>query len=164
MFTKVWGRQARPAGRSRKPYRPALEPLELRLAPATFTVLNTADTGAGSLRQAILDANASANTDSTGDLIPDPDVINFNIPGAGVHPISPTTAFDPIKEAVVIDGYTQPKNDGSGTLATPNSHSLTDPDPSDNAVLLIEISGASLGGATLFQFVGAGGSTVRGLV
>src|SRR5207248_1885799 len=52
----------------------------------------------------------------------------------------------------------------SGTLATPNSHSLTDPDPSDNAVLLIEISGASLGGATLFQFVGGGGPTVPGSI
>src|SRR5438552_11278231 len=114
MFAKKWGRQARPASPSRRRYRPALEPLEVRLAPATFTVLNTADTGAGSLRQAILDANATANVGG-------PDQITFNIPGAGVHTISPTTAFDPITQAVVIDGYTQPKNDGSGTLATPNT-------------------------------------------
>ncbi|MCA9431079.1 MAG: hypothetical protein KC940_11280, partial [Candidatus Omnitrophica bacterium] len=41
---------------------------------ATLTVTTTADSGAGSLRQAILDANAS-----TGVL----DVIQFNIPGDG---------------------------------------------------------------------------------
>ena len=39
---------------------------------ATFTVINTNDTGAGSLRQAIADANGSAG----------PHTINFNIPGA----------------------------------------------------------------------------------
>jgi hypothetical protein len=33
-----------------------LEGVEDRLAPATFTVANTNDSGAGSLRQAILDA------------------------------------------------------------------------------------------------------------
>src|SRR5207244_7897076 len=120
------------------------------LAPATFTVLNTADSSAGSLRQAILDANATANVGG-------PDQITFNIPGAGVHTISPTTAFDPITQPVVIDGYLQPKNDGSGTLATANTLAV-----GDNAVLLIEISGASLGAATLFQFVGGGGPTVPG--
>src|SRR4051812_42811607 len=41
---------------------------------ATFTVTNTNDTGAGSLRQAIIDANANAGTDQ----------ISFNIAGAGV--------------------------------------------------------------------------------
>jgi hypothetical protein len=38
--------------------RPALESLEDRLAPAAFVVASTSDSGAGSLRQAILSANA----------------------------------------------------------------------------------------------------------
>ena len=38
-----------------------LEALEDRCLPSTFTVLNTNDASAGSLRQAILDANAHAN-------------------------------------------------------------------------------------------------------
>ena len=50
------------------------------VAAATFTVTNTNDSGAGSLRQAILDANASAGAD----------LIDFSIPGAGVHTIAPT--------------------------------------------------------------------------
>ena len=53
-----------------------LEPLEDRQLLATFTVLNTNDAGPGSLRQAILDANAT----------PGLDAINFNI-GAGVQTI-----------------------------------------------------------------------------
>jgi hypothetical protein len=40
---------------------------------ATFTVTNTGDSGAGSLRQAILDANANAGAD----------VIAFDVSGAG---------------------------------------------------------------------------------
>ena len=47
------------------------------LAAATFTVTNTNDSGAGSLRQAILDANSGAG----------PHTIQFAIPGAGVHTI-----------------------------------------------------------------------------
>jgi hypothetical protein len=40
-----------------------LETLESRLAPATFTVLNDANAGAGSLRQAVLDANGHSGAD-----------------------------------------------------------------------------------------------------
>jgi hypothetical protein len=49
-------------------------------AVSTFTVINTNDTGAGSFRQAILDANAHANSLNTGSA---PDNIAFNIPGSG---------------------------------------------------------------------------------
>ena len=48
------------------------------LAAATFTVTTTADSGAGSLRQAITDANSSAG----------PHTIQFAIPGPGVHTAS----------------------------------------------------------------------------
>ena len=54
-----------------------LELLEDRALPSTFTVINFADSGAGSLRQAILDANAASA----------PGSINFAIPGAGTHTI-----------------------------------------------------------------------------
>src|SRR5947209_7211633 len=42
-----------------------LQPLEGRVVPATITVTNANDAGAGSLRQAILDANASVGTADT---------------------------------------------------------------------------------------------------
>ena len=47
----------------------------------TYTVTSTADSGAGSLRQAITDANASLGLDT----------IAFNITGSGVHTITPAT-------------------------------------------------------------------------
>ena len=48
------------------------------LGAATFTVTSTSDSGAGSLRQAILDANAN----------PGSDTIVFAIPGSGVQTIT----------------------------------------------------------------------------
>lgn len=68
------------------------------VAGATFTVTTTADSGAGSLRQAILDANASAGVST----------IAFNIPGDGPHTITNLTSLPAVTNTVVIDGYTQP--------------------------------------------------------
>jgi hypothetical protein len=79
-------------------YRPRLELLEGRLAPATFTVLNTNDAGADSLRAAVLGANVT----------PGADTINFNIPGAGVKTISLSSALPDLTGPVTIAGNTQP--------------------------------------------------------
>ena len=109
---------------------------------ASFTVINTDDTGAGSLRQAILDANAAAGADT----------INFNIPGGGVRTISPASQLPTITGPVTIDGYTQPG-------ASPNTLAV-----GNNAVLLIELSGASAGSGAIGLYVTTGPLTVRGLV
>ena len=60
----------------------ALTAASASLSATVFTVTNTADTGAGSLRQALTDANAAAG----------PHTINFSIAGAGVHTITPASA------------------------------------------------------------------------
>jgi hypothetical protein len=114
------------------------------VAADTYPVTNTNDSGAGSLRQALLDANGH-----TG-----PDNISFNIPGPGVRTITPATALPALTSPVTIDGYTQPGS-SANTLAG-----------GDNAVLLIEISGAAVGntGNGLVFGPGAPASTVRGLV
>jgi len=108
----------------------------------TFTVINTNDSGAGSLRQAILNANGTAGTDQ----------INFNIPGSGVQTISPLTQLPAITDPVVIDGYTQP---GANVNTLANS---------DNAILLIELSGSKIPAGTNGLIITAGASTVKGLV
>ncbi len=64
--------------------------------PETIIVTNTNDSGAGSLRQAILDANTS----------PDDNTIVFNIPGAGPHTINLLSALPIITDTVTIDGTT----------------------------------------------------------
>jgi RHS repeat-associated protein len=71
---------------------------------ATFTVTSNADSGAGSLREAIGLANADATT---------PRVIDFNIPGGGVQTITLSSALPEIGNAITIDGTTQPGYAGS---------------------------------------------------
>jgi len=66
---------------------------------AVFTVTTTADSGAGSLRKAIGQANATATADE----------VRFAIPGAGTKTISVTGgALPKLKHPVTIDGTTQP--------------------------------------------------------
>ena len=89
---------------------------------AVFTVTNVNDNGAGSLRQAILNANAS----------PGADTINFNIPGSGVQTIAPTNALPDITDIVTINGFSQP---GSSANSLANG---------DNAVILIRLDGFNI--------------------
>ena len=105
-------------------------------AQTTFTVTTTADDGAGSLRQAILDANANAGADA----------IHFDVPGSGVRTITLGSDLPMITDLVVIDGLTQP-----------GAH--CDPWP---PTLLIEVTG-ELDDAFEIDASG-GGSTIRGLV
>ena len=112
---------------------------------ATFTVTNTSDAGAGSLRQAITDANNAAGADT----------ITFNVSGAGcdgsgICTIVPATGLPTLTGTVLVDGYTQPG-------ASPNTNALG----GTNAVLKIVLSGAPAApGLTL----NGNASTIRGLV
>jgi hypothetical protein len=80
----------------------------------TFTVINTNDSGAGSLRQAITDANAMAGADT----------IIFDIPGAGQKTITVLIDLPIITETVTIDGgngavaSNRVELTGAGTVAT----------------------------------------------
>ncbi|MBE9175138.1 right-handed parallel beta-helix repeat-containing protein, partial [Synechocystis salina LEGE 06155] len=110
-----------------------------------LVVTNTNDSGPGSLRQAILDANAQPGTT--------PIEITFNIPGTGVQTINLQSALPAITRPVTINGYSQPG-------ATENT--LTE---GTNAQLLIEINGASAGNTQGLNLdTGSNGSVIRGLV
>lgn len=115
-------------------------------APASasiFTVTTADEAGPGSLRQAILDANAQPGLDE----------IRFAIPGAGVQTIQPLTPAPIITDPVHIDGYTQPGS-APATATSP-------------ATLLIELSGALLPGGPGVNGItlgpGSSGSSIRGL-
>jgi len=106
----------------------------------TLTVTNTLDAGPGSLRQAILDANAASGTDT----------IQFGIPGSGVQTIHPSGTMV-ISDVLVIDGFTQ-------TGASPNTLAV-----GNNAVYKIEIDGSGLPFTNNLFNLNAPG-TIRGLV
>ena len=87
----------------------------------TFSVTNTNDAGAGSLRQAIQNANSN----------PGPDAISFAIPGTGIQTISLLSSLPAISAAVTIDGTTQnpgsssPSIELSGTSAGVGANGFT---------------------------------------
>ena len=64
-----------------------------------FVVTNTNDSGVGSLRQVLTDAEAVTGFVPT---------ITFNIPGSGVQTITLASALPTITTSVNIDAYTQP--------------------------------------------------------
>ncbi|MDQ1591371.1 MAG: hypothetical protein QOG71_1998, partial [Pyrinomonadaceae bacterium] len=111
-------------------------------APSLLVVGNTADSGAGSLRQAILDSNALAGVQT----------ITFNLAGAGVQLISPASPLPQITQPVIVDGYSQP-GASANTLAT-----------GSDAVLLVQLDGAGAGAAANGLDITGGNSIVRGLV
>ncbi len=104
----------------------------------SFVVTNPNDAGAGSLRQAILDANLNAGTDT----------ITFAIPGTGVQTITLSSSLPSLDDSVIIDGYTQP---GS----TPNTLAN-----GTNAQILVDIDG----NGSVGLYVAAPACKIRGLV
>jgi hypothetical protein len=112
------------------------------LSAATFTVTSNLDSGGGTLRSAMTQANAT----------PGPDQIVFNIGGGGfwtITPFSPLPALtDPT--GVFIDGLTQPGATSGGN-------------PPSTAVLMVEIDG-SLAGAAHGFWIQCDINTIQGLI
>ncbi len=100
---------------------------------ATFTVTNTNDSGAGSLRAALSSANAAAGADT----------IAFNIPGGGIKVITPATELPASTTgSIYINGYSQP-----GYVGMP----------------LIRIDGVNAPDNARGLYLGGASSVVRGL-
>jgi parallel beta-helix repeat protein len=99
---------------------------------ATYTVTNTNDSGAGSLRDAIDQANASVGIDDT---------IIFNIAGGGVHTIALASDLAFITDTVTIDATTEV--DYAGTP-------------------LIELDGSGITGSTAGFRVVTDNTTIKG--
>ena len=117
--------------------------LALTVVPAwtdAFVVDSTADSGAGSLRQAILDSNG----------VTGPNTISFDI-DPGPYTISPASELPAITVPVTIDGYTQP---GSSVNTAANT---------DNAVINIVIDGSLAGALANGLTLQASDCTITGL-
>lgn len=99
----------------------------------SFVVTNANNHGSGSLRDAIINANATLGKDT----------IDFNIPGPGVKTITLLNALPEIMDPVVIDATTQPGYAGAPLVEM------------DGSAMTIGVAN----GLT----IRAGGSTVRGL-
>jgi hypothetical protein len=129
-----------------RPFTPILPLLALALVAtgaqaATFVVANTSDTGPGSLRQAVLDANAAAGADT----------IAFAIPGPGPHTIVLAAALPTIAGVLTVDGFTQPGS--SPNTLTPDQGGL-------DAVLAIELRTVN---QNIFTLLPSTNLTVQGL-
>ena len=112
------------------------------MAPGCLNVTTTADSGAGSLREAIGCANPK----------PEHDTITFAIPGTGPHEIALSTALPTLTAPVTIDGTAQADNGTVCTTTIPNRPTYQ----------LVVRNGGSVG--TGFELgAGSDGSTIRGL-
>jgi len=117
---------------------------------ATFLVATTADAGPGSLRQAIIDANAMAGADT----------IAFAIPDVGVPRITLATPLPTVTDPVTIDGTSQ----------LPAAWVELDGQATTSAIGLTITGGAStirglvIGGfgSAGIQLSGAGGNVIEG--
>lgn len=116
-----------------------LEILEGRAFLSTYTVTTTADSGAGSLRQAITDANAHAGTD----------VVAFAI-GSGAKTISPAKGLPGLGDHTILDATTQPGYAGS-PLITLNGAGAGSADG-----IRISGTGATVRGLAITHFGGSG--------
>src|SRR5947208_2701136 len=113
--TKQRKSQGGPSAKSspRPRYRPAVEFLEHRLAPAVVTVTSTADTlvpsdGAVTLREAISAVNAGNDLGDPDITAQNPgafgtgDAIHFSVPGTGVQTLSVASALPALIKPVLL--------------------------------------------------------------
>jgi hypothetical protein len=109
-----------------------------------YSVITTADSGVGSLRNAIIQANAS----------PNPATITFNIPGACPRVIALASVLPQITSPIIINGTTQP-----------GSRVNTDADifDADLCVLVKPASGTLASGFAVPNSASGASLTLRGL-
>ena len=108
-----------------------------------FLVTNTADSGPGSFRQAIQNANASTGTTDT---------ISFAI-GSGLATITLASALPPLTNPAVIDGTTQPGYSGTALILISGAGL---PGTPDGIALGLGSDATTVRGLSITGFAGAG--------
>jgi hypothetical protein len=136
---------------------------------STYLVTNTGDNGGvnpasgagtGTLRQAIVDANAAGTGTASN-----PDLIQFNIPTTdpgynsttAKFTIQPRSGLPIITDQVIIDGYSQP---GSTMNTLPGMGTGA----GDNAFQIIVLDGSNISSQVDGLTIAGGNSAVQGLV
>jgi len=117
--------------------------LEQRIVPSTITVTTTSDSGPGSLRQAITDANKTAGND----------IIDFNFTSGGSHTIALTAALPNIIDASTVGTVTI--NGTGASLLTIDAQGGNFSIFTINAGGDLNISGVTVTGANSGTFGGA---------
>lgn len=117
------------------------EPLEDRRLMSSYFVTTAADSGVGSLRQAILNANAN----------PGADTILFNLPPSGVQMIAPASPLPSITDAVLIDATSQSGYAGSPVVELSGTSAGAGADG-----LFIAADNSAVKGLSVVGFGGAG--------
>ena len=112
----------------------------------SFVVTNANNHGSGSLRDAIINANATPGTDT----------ITFNIPGPGVKTINLVISLPEITDRVIIDATTQPGYAGAPLIELNGSA------VSSNANgLVIKAGGSTVRGLAIGNFRNGNGVVVE---
>ncbi len=124
--------------------KPAVEAVEARLLLSTYTVTTTADSGTGSLREAITDVNADTS----------PGIIDFNITGGGPQTIIPTSPLPTITNPVTIDATTEPGYAGTPIVQINGSQIFYPKTTPPNSTPIPGVNGLT---------IQAGSTTIKGL-
>ena len=112
------------------------------------TVTNTNDSGAGSLRQVMTDANAGAGKQ----------LIEFSIPGSPPFIIAPSSVLPTITNSVIIDATTQPGFSGSPVIEITGKGLQISASAPGCSVRGLAITGSSGIGIEILS----GGNTIKG--
>ncbi len=171
--------------RMQRPLRSACELLEDRTMLAAFVVTNSADSGAGSLRQAILDANANAGLDQIEFDLPanDPGHVYYADDGVDgqitLANVTTTTEADDTNIADIDPDWAHSWWVISPTSALPAITDAVEIDGTTqtgamantnavgqglNSVLRIELDGSNAGNSFGLQVTGGAGSAIHGVV
>ena len=115
-------------------------PFNIVAGPLTFVVSNANDSGAGSLRQAIIEANANA---------PFADTIAFSLPSP--FRITPATSLPAISDTINIDGTTLPGFGGANRVWVDGAGM-----PGAGFIVNVGAAGSTIRGLAITGFVAHG--------
>lgn len=119
---------------------------QVRVVPRIITVTSLADSGPGTLRQALLDANAALGSNT----------IQFDFPGQAPYTIHLLSDLPPIQDNLFIDGYSQLTFTGAPAVELNGSQVATNASPPP--------AGVQPGPASVGLSLSSSGAVVRGLV